>query len=208
MWRYQIVRLYERMSKQVLSNYQQLILDASEGDESAFAHIFYEYSPALLSFAKKLSYSPIEAEEIIQNVFLRVWLHRDKLPGIENLKSWLYKFVVNEGLTYIKKRVARDRATLQFQNTVISADNDIEKIVDLNELKRIVAEAVESLSEQRKKVFNLSRGEGLSIDEISEQLNLSPSTVKNTLVAALKVIRNYLSTYGYSSYVFIVLLLS
>lgn len=196
------------MSKQVLSNYQQLILDASEGDESAFAHIFYEYSPALLSFAKKLSYSPIEAEEIIQNVFLRVWLHRDKLPGIENLKSWLYKFVVNEGLTYIKKRVARDRATLQFQNTVISADNDIEKIVDLNELKRIVAEAVESLSEQRKKVFNLSRGEGLSIDEISEQLNLSPSTVKNTLVAALKVIRNYLSTYGYSSYVFIVLLLS
>lgn len=196
------------MSKQVLSNYQQLILDASEGDESAFAHIFYEYSPALLSFAKKLSYSPIEAEEIIQNVFLRVWLHRDKLPGIENLKSWLYKFVVNEGLTYIKKRVARDRATLQFQNTVISADNDIEKIVDLNELKRIVAEAVESLSEQRKKVFNLSRGEGLSIDEISEQLNLSPSTVKNTLVAALKVIRNYLSTYGYSSYIFIVLLLS
>lgn len=208
MWRYQIARLYERMSKQVLSNYQQLILDASEGDESAFAHIFYEYSPALLSFAKKLSYSPIEAEEIIQNVFLRVWLHRDKLPGIENLKSWLYKFVVNEGLSYIKKRVARDRATLQFQNTVISADNDIEKIVDLNELKRIVAEAVESLSEQRKKVFNLSRGEGLSIDEISEQLNLSPSTVKNTLVAALKVIRNYLSTYGYSSYIFIVLLLS
>lgn len=208
MWRYQIARLYERMSKQVLSNYQQLILDASEGDESAFAHIFYEYSPALLAFAKKLAYSPIEAEEIIQNVFLRVWLHRDKLPGIENLKSWLYKFVVNEGLSYIKKRAARDRATLQFQNTVISADNDIEKIVDLNELKRIVAEAVESLSEQRKKVFNLSRGEGLSIDEISEQLNLSPSTVKNTLVAALKVIRNYLSTYGYSSYIFIVLLLS
>ena len=196
------------MSKQFVSNYQQLIVNASEGDENAFAHIFYEYSPALLSFARKLSYNPIEAEEIIQNVFLRVWLHRDKLPGVENLKSWLYKFVVNEGLTYIKKKLARDRATLQFQKTVISADNDIEKTVDLNELKRIVAEAVESLSDQRRKVFNLSRGEGLSIDEISKQLNLSPNTVKNTLVAALKVIRNYLSTYGYSSYIFIVLLLS
>ncbi|SHE48389.1 RNA polymerase sigma-70 factor [Pedobacter caeni] len=196
------------MGKQSLSNYQQLILSASEGDENAFAHIFYEYSPALLSFAKKLSYNSIEAEEIIQNVFLRVWLHRDKLAEVENLKSWLYKFVVNEGLSYVKKRLVRERANLHFQHTTITSDNDIDKTVDLNELKRIVAEAVELLPEQRRKIFNLSRGEELSIDEISEQLNLSPSTVKNTLVTALKFIRNHLTTYGYASYVFIVLLLS
>lgn len=189
------------------SSYQQLVLKASEGDERAFAHLFYEYSPALLAFSKKLSYSSVEAEEIIQNVFLRVWLHRDKLPEVENLKSWLYKFVVNESLTYIRKRAVRNKADLNFYNKSSAFGDDIEETVNLNELKAIVAQAVECLPEQRKKIFHLSRTEGLTIKEISEQLNIAPSTVKNTLVAALKFIRSYLADYGYSSFIFIMLIM-
>ncbi|SOD13782.1 RNA polymerase sigma-70 factor [Pedobacter xixiisoli] len=186
----------------------QVLLDASEGDEKAFAELFYEYSSNLLAFARKLSNNPSEAEEIIQNVFIRVWIHRDKLSEIENIKSWLYKFVVNESLTYIRKRGVRDRADLQFRTKAAIADNNIDKMVDLNELKRIVAKAVDCLPEQRKNIYNLSRNEGLSISQISELLNISPHTVKNTLVTSLKFIRDYLKKYGYSSYVFILLVIS
>lgn len=185
----------------------QLLLDASEGDEKAFAKLFYEYSPHLLAFARKLSNNSSEAEEILQNVFLRVWIHRDKLTEIENVKSWLYKFVVNESLTYIRKKSIRDKADLQFKIRAITAENNIEKAVNLNELKRIVAKAVDRLPEQRKKIFNLSRNEGLTISQISELLNISPHTVKNTLVTSLKFIRDYLKKYGYSSYVFIWLII-
>lgn len=185
----------------------QLLLDASEGDEKAFAQLFYQYSPVLLSFAKKLSNSTAEAEEIIQNVFLRVWVSRDKLSTVENIKSWLYKFVVNESLTYIKRKNVRDRADLQFKNKVDISGNNIEQTVNLNELKQIVSQAVNQLPQQRKLIFNLSRNEGLTIAEISEQLNLSPNTVKNTLVVSLKFIRDYLKKYGYSSFIFIALVI-
>lgn len=186
----------------------QVLLDASEGDEKAFAKLFYEYSPSLLAFARKLSNNSLEAEEIIQNVFLRVWIHRDKLTEIENIKSWLYKFVVNESLTYIRKRGVRDKADLQFKAGATIVDNSIEKEVNLNELKRIVAKAVDCLPEQRKKIYNLSRNEGLTIPQISELLGISPNTVKNTLVSSLKFIRDYLKKYGYSSYIFILLMIS
>ena len=196
------------MRKIVEDDYTQLLLSASEGNERAFASLFYEYSPALMSFAKKFTYNSDEAEEILQNVFLRVWLHRDKLPEIDNIKSWLYKFVANESLSYIRKKAVRTKTDLQFQTRASVSYNDIELTVNVNELKDIGAQAVNSMPEQRRKIFNLSRTEGLTILEISEQLNISQSTVKNTLVTALKFIRDYLKAYGYSSFVFIALILS
>ena len=189
-------------------NYRQIILRASEGDEHAFAQLFYEYSSALLPFARKLSSSSVEAEEIIQNVFLRVWLHRDKLTEIENLKSWLYKFVVNESLTYIRKKTVKDKADRHFQNNVSPFGENTEDTVNFSELKAIIAQAVAQMPEQRKKIFHLSRTEGLTIKEISEHLNISQSTVKNTLVIALKFIRSYLNNYGYSSFAFIALIMN
>ncbi|WP_256012218.1 RNA polymerase sigma-70 factor [Desertivirga xinjiangensis] len=189
-------------------DYILLLLSASEGNERAFASLFYKYSPALMSFAKKFTHNSDEAEEILQNVFLRVWLHRDKLPEIDNIKSWLYKFVANESLAYIRKKTTRAKTQLHFQSKASISYNDIEQTVNANELKDIVAQAVNSMPEQRRKIFNLSRTEGLTILEISEQLNISQSTVKNTLVTALKFIRDYLKAYGYSSFVFIALILS
>ncbi|RZK56167.1 MAG: RNA polymerase sigma-70 factor [Pedobacter sp.] len=195
------------MSENFTDNRGQILLSASEGDQKAFAHLFYEYSPPLLSFARRLSYSSVEAEEIIQNVFLRVWLHKDKLPEIENVKSWLYKFVVNESLTYIRKKAIKNKADHHFYTNEISFHNDIENTVNLNELKYLVAEAVNYLPEQRRKIFNLSRNEGLSIAEISQQLGIAPSTVKNTLTVSLKFVRDYLKPYGYSSLIFIALIM-
>jgi RNA polymerase sigma-70 factor (ECF subfamily) len=196
------------MSKFSANYHHQVLLDASEGDEKAFAGLFYEYSPNLLAYARKLSNNSSDAEEIIQNVFIRVWIHRDRLPEVENLKGWLYKFVVNESLTYIRKRVVRDRAGLQLKAEAKIADNNIDKTVDLNELKRIVAKAVDCLPEQRKKIYELSRNEGMTIPQISELLNISPHTVKNTLVTSLKFIRDYLKKSGYPFYIFILMIIN
>lgn len=186
----------------------KILLSASEGDQKAFAYLFYQYSPMLLAFARKLSYSSTEAEEIIQNVFLRVWLHRDKLTGIDNVKSWLYKFVVNESLTYIRKKTVKNKAYHHYQHNEMSFHNDIENTVNLNELKQLVAKAVDCLPEQRRKIFNLSRNEGLSIAEISERLGIAQSTVKNALTISLKFVRDYLKSYGYTSFYFILLVIS
>jgi len=167
-----------------------------EGDEQAFSVLFFKYLPVLQIFATKFTKSDDAAEEIIQDAFLRVWLNRDKLAEVENVKAYLYKYVSNECLSYLRKKLKEDRVVDAFTAKQPDSHNHTADVVNLNEINKIVATAVEKLPEQRRKIYQLSRGDGKTIPEIAEILNISPSTVKNALVIALKSIRIHLDQHG------------
>jgi len=173
-----------------------LVKKIVEGDEQAFSVLFFKYLPILQIFATKFTKSDDAAEEIIQDAFLRVWLNRDKLAEVENVKAYLYKYVSNECLSYLRKKLKEDKVIDAFTNKQPNSHNSTSEEINLNEITKIIAGAVEKLPEQRKNIYQLSRRDGKSIPEIAEILNISPNTVKNALVISLKSIRLHLNQHG------------
>ena len=183
------------MSKKNENN-QDLLKKIAEGDEKAFGVLFYEYLPVLKSFALKFTKSEHATEEIIQDSFLKIWINRDKLEFVDNIKAYLYKYVSNECLNYLRKALRHVKTIDNFKSTHSDHSNNTIDTIHLNEVNKIINNAILSLPVQRKKIYELSRLEGKSIPEIAEILNLSPSTVKNALVIALKSIRANLEQHG------------
>jgi RNA polymerase sigma-70 factor (ECF subfamily) len=174
-----------------------LFLRIAEGSEAAFEELYRLYVPQLSSFLQRLSHSGTATDELIQETFLQVWLHRDKLPDIEHPKAWVYRIASNITFNYLNRLLTGERILATIGNKPETAHNDVEETLHLNELKNAVAEAVSLLSPQRKKVYLLSREAGMTIPEIAGQLGLSASTVKNTLVSSLQFIREFLLKQGY-----------
>lgn len=179
------------------ANDEQLLLkQIAEGNEQAFAAFFYQYLPVLQPFALKFTRSADAAEEIIQDTFLRVWLNRDKLETVENVKAWLYKFASNECLNYLRKQLKLARAIDGFGVEHPQESNSTLDAINLNDVNYLVKEAIDRLPGQRKKIYQMSRADGMNIPEIAEALNISPNTVKNALVISLKTIREHLNRHG------------
>ncbi|RDC54959.1 RNA polymerase sigma-70 factor [Pedobacter chinensis] len=175
---------------------KELIKKIVDGDEQAFSILFFRYLPVLNSFAVKFTKSTDAAQEIIQDAFVRVWLNRDKLEQVENIKAYLYKYVSNECLGYLRKKLKDDKIIDNLKITQQHISNNTAESIHLNEIKRIVSFAVDKLPNQRRKIYQLSRNEGKTIPEIADQLGISINTVKNSLVSALKYIRIELSRHG------------
>lgn len=166
------------------------------GDEQAFSVLFFKYLPVLHVFAAKFTKSEDAAEEIIQDSFLRLWLNRDKLAEVDNVRAYLYKYVSNECLSYLRKKLREERVVDTFMAKQQNSHNNTVETINLNEVTKIIAIAIEKLPDQRKNIYQLSRRDGKTIPEIAEILNISPNTVKNALVIALKSIRIHLDQHG------------
>ncbi|WP_142683542.1 RNA polymerase sigma factor [Chitinophaga polysaccharea] len=169
----------------------------SEGDEAAFGILFNTSLITLEPFIRKMVKSPESAKEVIQATFLRVWLSRDKLTDIDHPRAWLYKVAANECYTYLKKEATEYR----LRGTVAAAETETDtatRRLTLKELHAIIEEAVMSLSPQRRRIYQMSRNQGMKIPEIATELDLSPSSVKNALVFSLKAIREHLRRNGHA----------
>ncbi|RZK15934.1 MAG: RNA polymerase sigma-70 factor [Pedobacter sp.] len=174
---------------------KELIEKIVAGDEKAFSILFFKYLPVLNSFATKFTKSSDIAQEIIQDAFVRV-LNREKLEYVDNVKAYLYKYVSNECLAYLRKKLKDEKVIDKLKINHSDSSNTTSEAIDLNEINKIISLAVEKLPQQRKKIFRLSRNEGKTIPEIAELLGVSSSTVKNSLVIALKSVKDELSWYG------------
>ncbi len=176
-------------------NERDLFSQIANGDEAAFEILFNLYLPRLYPFIIKFTRSEQATLEIVQETFIRVWLNRDKLDKIENPGGWLFKVASNECYTYARKMALHAKFALPLSVESYSAEAT-EEWYDLKELNQLISEAVEQLPAQRKKISQMSRNEGKTIPEIAAALDLSPNTVKNALVTALKFIREYLIKSG------------
>jgi RNA polymerase sigma-70 factor (family 1) len=183
---------------------KQLFIQVSDGDERAFEALFNAFLPRIYPFIIKFIKSEPAAQEIVQETFIRVWLSRDKLSEIDNPGGWLYKVASNECYSYARKNILNNKFFNALTVEPAPVNTTHEKFA-LKELNRLIDEAINKLPAQRKKIYRMSRDEEKSIPEIAAILNISPNTVKNTLVAALKFIREYLVKYGV---IFILLLLA
>ena len=181
-------------------NEKDLFLRIAEGNEAAFRELYQLYGRLMLPFLTKLTGSQDIADEIIQEVFLRVWLYRDKLPGIEFPRAWIFQIGSNQAHSWLKKNMRAAEVARLHRDVQATADNPVEATLTVNAIKALVQQAIEELSPQRRRIYLLQREHGMKPGEIASQLGLSVSTVKNTLLVAAKDIREKVEKAGYLPY--------
>lgn len=176
---------------------ESLLSRIAEGDENAFGVFFRHYYPLLSHVISIYALSIVDKEDILHETFIRIWLSRDKLTELDDPVSWFCRIASRECLRIITRNGHRQKQMEAYLLEQQVADYaGPEEKTRLAQLQRLVAEAVDQMPVQRRRIFLLSRADGLKPAQIADQLGLSVSTVKNTLVSALKDIRLHLTAAG------------
>jgi RNA polymerase sigma-70 factor, ECF subfamily len=174
-------------------NERELISLLESRDEAAFERVFKTHFKGLHGYACSILKDEIVAEEIVQNVFFKIWERSDNLSINGSLTAYLYRAVNNESLNYLKHqkvKVAHGLFVAQRnEGSVESASGKLQ----LKELETRLQSALRDLPEQCRIIFQLSRFEELRYREIADQLGLSIKTVENQMGKALKILREKLS---------------
>jgi RNA polymerase sigma-70 factor (family 1) len=166
-----------------------------QGDEKAFTSLFYAYKDKLYAYVYSFTKSSEAAEDIIQDVFMKLWHNRERLVGIDNLNAFLYRIAQNKAIDELR-RFSRD--TLAMDEMFSDDDNKqrvntpIEEMIS-KEVLKTYREAVSSLPPQQQKVFVMHKEKGMSDKEIAEEMGIAYYTVKNHFRDALANIRSYLN---------------
>ena len=159
---------------------------------TAFDVIYRKYSRRVFQFAFSILKVQEDAEEIVQEVFFKIWEKRDTLREHLSFKSYLFTITYNTSITLIRKRIKEARYVDYLHNLQSPSANTSVTDVEYRELRKKVDETIGKLPDRQKQIFLLSREEGLSYKEIAEQLGISVNTVENHMVRALRYLREHL----------------
>ena len=175
-----------------LHDEQELLIKLAEGDQFAFQQLYLSYSPKIYQKVLQLVKQTELAEEILQDVFVKVWEKRASLDHQKSFRSFL--FVIAKNLVVdLFRRAALDRQMLErfiVEHTELYYPFDS---LDESEQQRklIIQKALDTLSPQRKKIYTLVKLEGNTYDQVAQQLGISSSTVNDHVVKATKSLKTY-----------------
>jgi RNA polymerase sigma-70 factor (family 1) len=176
----------------ILPKEKELFTQMALGDQQAFAKIFYHYTQRIYGFILSKTKSEELTEEIVQEVFIDIWEKRQMIKDVHNYESYIFTMAVNKTYRFLQNIASEEKLRSQVWASMQTFSNITNETLDLKYSEQLINEAIEQLSPQRKKVFVLSKKEGLSRHQIAEQLNVSVNTVDNQLREALISIKNYL----------------
>lgn len=159
------------------------------GDERAFSALYKRYYHRLLFIAKAITKSQEISEGIVQEVFLKIWERRKVLKVSGSFHSFAYTMVKNLSLNYIRDNVTRAGFRQDLFRKMCDAFHHTENEVWLNLMQEHLDDILKRLSERRRSVYELSRQEGLSHDEIAQRLGITKQSVKNHITKAMQIIR-------------------
>jgi RNA polymerase sigma-70 factor (ECF subfamily) len=162
------------------------------GCKQSFTALYLHYSPRLYTNILGMVHDKILAEELVQELFTRIWQKRESRGMTENFSGYLYKTAQNLVHDFFR-RLRRDRTLLErFSRAIAEKYENMEASIHLSESVSLLKNAIEQLPTQQKKVYKLVKENGLTYKKTAEHLGISPLTVKEYLVSANKSIRNYL----------------
>ncbi len=175
-----------------LENERSLLEQISAGDQKSFAVIFDHYSKMIYPFALKLTRSQDLAEEILQEVFLKIWVHRSNLPEIENFGAYLNRITRNHCYNVIRRLAHEALVSSELANVMTEEVYSTEDDIIGRDLQQSLNNAINQLTPQQRLVYTMCHQDGLKYEEVADRLNLSRSTVHTHMKLALRLIRKYL----------------
>jgi len=171
-----------------------LLQKIAGGDQIAFNTLFEQYRNRLFSYLYKVTKSRETSEEIVLDVFLKIWTRKEIAKEIANFEAFIFRIAHNKAIDFLRNLQTKPEIQREVWEKLelISNDAPDDKIIH-NDTVSNIESAVKNLSPQRKKVYQLSREEGLSYDQIAKKLNLSSNTVRNHISASLEFIRQFIN---------------
>ena len=179
------------MIAQKIYNEPEIIILISQGDEIAFAKLFEHYQNKIYSAALKLTRSTTLAEEIVEDVFLKIWLKRSDLLDVQNFSAYLFTITRNHVYKSLKQIAKNYQIVHLSENNQIVAPDRVEDYLLDKEYTSLLHEAVTRLPKQQKEVYSLIKERGFKREEAASVLNLKPETIKFHLAEAMKNIRSF-----------------
>ncbi len=169
-----------------------LVHHVRSGEKKAYQILFERYAPKIYSFALSYLKNKADAEELVQDVFLKIWEKRETLDVSRNIKSFIFKIAVNTIYDFIRHKniesVFKDFAR---DNYEFHSNNTWDTVV-FKEMQTTLNKLVVKMPAQRKKIFNLSKIKGYTNDEIANKLGISKRTVENQLYRAVLYLKEHL----------------
>jgi RNA polymerase sigma-70 factor (ECF subfamily) len=151
----------------------------------------------LYTFLLKLTRSESTTEELLQETFLRLWLYRDSLAEVEHPRAYIHRIAANLSHRWLRQQF-RYHKVMQEQGQSPDTVNTPEENLAWKDMEALVTRIIAGMPEQRRKIYQLHRDEGLSSAEIAAEVGVTASTVRNTIAAAIRQIREQLLAAGFS----------
>jgi len=171
---------------------KQLFEAVCEGNERAFQHIFTRFYPRMISFAGMMVKSRDAAEEIVQEVFIRLWEQRELLSEVKSPENYLFIVIRNQALNHLRAAAKEQNRREQLWEALQQRVADDSTTLEMLEADQFFEQIVARLTPQQQLVFRMSRTEGYSHQQIADQLHLSKETVKKHIANSLTQLRSYL----------------
>lgn len=171
---------------------EMLLLLLTKDSEKAFEELYIRYKKKLHSFCTFMLKSADAAKDVVQDVFTIVWNSREKLNTHQSFSAYLFTVTRNRALNELRnaRTIEQIDAISDGQQALLSED-DIESSFILKEYETILQQAIDMLPEERRRIYRLSREEGMTYKDIGEYLGISHHTVQSHISSSVQFIRNY-----------------
>lgn len=163
-----------------------------ETQREGFARVVEEYSQRLYWQIRKMVYSHEDANDILQDVFIKAWLNIDNFRGDAKLSTWLYKIAINESITFINRSKAKLNLSIDDDDSFLVNQLEGDEYFDGDEAQILLQKAVVSLPEKQRLVFQMKYFDEMKYDDISEILGTSVGALKASYHHAVKKVESFL----------------
>jgi len=154
---------------------------------------FESNKPALYAMSVRITKSCQQAQDILQNVFIKAWEHRDELRQVTNMDAWWHRVTRNELIDFLRKTAADKRLQKKLWDNLRTSAHCVQETVEAKENDILIKQLVHNFPARRKLVYRLNREAGMNYQQIADKLSISTHTVKNQVSLALRSISRFVS---------------
>lgn len=173
-----------------------LLKGIKENNIRSFDLLYEKYSRKVFRFSQSMLKSTDEAENVVQDVFMNVWINRHNIEKNDSIKSYLFTITYNLSITLLRKKV--NEAKFLEYLAILPSYHTVNMDIEYRDLENKLNHILNELPDRQKEVFQLHYIEGLKYKEISERLHISLNTIENHMSMALKKIRKRLNAISFS----------
>jgi len=163
-----------------------LIAGIKRNDYSSYNQLFLRYYSRLCAFVYGITQSSSASEDVVQELFIRLWINRTKLEINESVSGYLYRSSKNAALNHLRSEKSRQKSV---QNMPVQELQTDDNLIEQVEFSAALYQCIEQLPERSREVFKMSRIDGLKQQEISDQLGISVKTIKNQIWKSLQYLK-------------------
>lgn len=173
---------------------EKYLKELAGGSRKAFEVLYMTYAPRVECFLRGLLKNDLEAEDITQDIFCKIWSNRETIVQIDSFKPYLFRMAKNAVYNHYSHLLVKENY-IEIEKNKQDYEDLIEEKIHAEDLELLIVMSIEKMPSQRKKIFKMSRFEHLSNDEIAQQLNISKRTVESHISQAMSDLRKLLVLY-------------